>query len=191
MPGGEVEQGLRQADPLVMSADRDAGLQPGLVGAGNGHPGNCAAELEAHPEIGHPTHGLVGALDQHPAQQRVGAPAGDALEIAFEGLGGVGIDDNVRGVVGVLDDRQQVVEPTIGEAKDAAGKAGVAAAERLRRLFEHHHFASRTAGGERRGECRVAGPDHDHVGGIFLAVHHRALLLKAIMGLYWIRISAT
>ena len=73
-------------------------------------------------------------------------------------LDGVGL-----GLRHIWDQTLDVVQTVVGEADDAAGEVGVAAAEILGSLFHDQHRLGLLAGGDGGGQGGVAGPNYDNV----------------------------
>ena len=120
---------------------------------------------EAHALLVHPPHGGERLPDERVGHLLVGEALRYAHEV-LEVLGlGVGADLHHvelgrREVRYELDD---IVDALVGEADGAAGEVGVAAAHRLRGLFEDDNAAPPLAGGERGAEGCVASADNDEV----------------------------
>src|SRR5204863_615868 len=95
----------------------------------NGDGAHCAVKLPRHAEIGHPTDGVVRALDQHCAQLWIGPPASDAFQVSEIVRTGVGLDPDSVWVVVASHDRNKILDTVVGETEHAAGEAGVPASQ--------------------------------------------------------------
>ena len=90
---------------------------------------------------------------------------GDAHHVVVELVLGVLADfDGVGlGFGHIGDEALDVVQAVVGEADDAAGEVGVAAAEVLGGFFDDEHGLGLLAGGDGGGQGGVAGPNYDNV----------------------------
>src|SRR5262249_50834214 len=165
-------------DPFTLNAQRAAGGQLHLRHAGTGDGADGAVKLPHHTELSHPAHGVVGPIDQNLAEQRVGTPAGDPLQVGEEIGARVRVDQQGGGVSVAAHDGDEVLEAVIGAAKYPAGEARVPAAQFLRGFFQHQHARPRGPRGQGRGEGGVAGPYDDDIKDFTLSPSHVAVPLS-------------
>ncbi len=135
-------------------------LVAALVGLATGgqHP--------AHTAAGQPFHGGIGVGQEHVHERGVSQALGDALDVGFELLARVGRDDAGLQLVAVVvgQDGGEILEEVIeGEAEQAAGEGRVAAPLGSGSFFQDQDLAALLAGGQRGGECGVAGAHDDYI----------------------------
>ena len=107
--------------------------------------------LETHPVANHPLTARRGVPDRHPGERFVRLAAGDLEQILPVLVFGIRIAQHVgRSVV---------------HAAQVARVAAVAAAEMLRRRFEHEHGSSRLRGLDRSTQRGIASAQHENVVG--------------------------
>ena len=99
------------------------------------------------------------------ASSRVGEAVGDAHHVVVVVVLGVAahLDGVFLGLGHVGDDGLDVLDAVEGEADDAAGEVGVAAAEVVGGFLHHQHILALFPGGDGGAEGGVAGPHHDDV----------------------------
>ena len=100
--------------------------------------------------------------DEDLGQVGVGQALGDAHHVVVELVLGVAahLDGCHLGGGHVGDYGLDVLDAVEGEADDAAGEVGVAAAEVLRGFFHHQHGLAAFFGGDGRAEGRVSRADY-------------------------------
>ena len=93
---------------------------------------------------------------------------GDPHQVIVELVFGVLADfDGIGFGFGQIgDEAPDVVQSVVGEADDAAGEVGVAAAEVFGGFFDDQYGLGLLAGGDGGGEGGVAGAHHDDIVGI-------------------------
>ena len=116
-----------------------------------------------------PFHRWVGVADQNLGQFRVGKAVGYPHHVVVVHVLGVlaDFDGVLFGLGHVGDEGLDVVDAVKGEADDAAGEVGVAAAEVFGGLFHHQHRFALFLSGDGGAEGGIAGAHHDNV--IFLS----------------------
>ena len=120
---------------------------------------------ESNALVLQPFQRIEGTAHQALAQFRVGAEAGNPEHVVEKLVGRVGSEIRIGDLVvrQVRHQGFQVVDPVIGDAEGAGGKAAVAAVFVFRRAFQHQHGRALFARRHGRAEGRVAGADHDDV----------------------------
>ena len=116
--------------------------------------------LEAHALFVHPAEQFGRARHRQLGECRVGLAAGDPIEIAEEF--GFGVRPGHGRCAAV-----------VGEAQ-VAGVAGVAAAIKGRRAFDHDHAGAGARRGDRRAQRRIAAAGHHHIVGV-VEIHRGAI----------------
>ena len=154
-----VGQALAGADGLHDQAAPEAELvavAEGLASEGQHEPDAVLLQ---------PLHCRVGVAYQDLGQLGVGQAVGDAHHVVVKLVLGVlaHLDGVGLGLRHVGNQALDVVQAVVGEADDAAGEVGVAAAEILWSFLHHEHRLGLLAGGDGGGQSGVSGPDDDYI----------------------------